>query len=64
LTKKSTKWHWEKDQQQAFEELRNKMCSRPVLMHPDPNKMFYLQMDASTQGVGAVLTQEADRMKK
>ncbi len=47
-----------------FEELRDRMCSGPVLMHPDPDKMFYLQTDASTRGVGAVLTQEADGTKK
>src|SRR6266853_1360436 len=64
LTKKSTEWHWEGDQQRAFEELRDKMCSRPVLTHLDPDKMFYLQTDASTRGVGAVLTQEADGTKK
>ncbi len=56
LMKKSTKWHWEEDQQQAFEELKNKMCSRLVLTHSDPDKMFYLQTDTSTKGVGAVLT--------
>ncbi len=47
-----------------FEELKNRMCSRPVLMHPDPDKTFYLQTDALTQGVGVVLTQEADGTKK
>ncbi len=64
LTKKSTEWHWKESQQQAFKELKNKMCSRPVLTHPDPNKMFYLQTDISMQEVGAVLTQEAEGMKK
>ena len=42
LMKKSTEWHWEENQQRAFKELRDRMCSRPVLTHPDPDKMFYL----------------------
>src|SRR6266851_3843050 len=64
LTKKSTEWHWEEPQQRAFEGLRDKMCSKPVLTHPDLDRTFYLQTDASTKGVGAVLTQEADGTKK
>ena len=62
--KKSTSWHWEESQQKVFEELRDKMCHKPVLTHLDPDKMFYLQIDASTKGVGAVLTQEAEGTKK
>src|SRR6266851_361231 len=42
LTKKSTDWHWEEPQRRAFEDLKNRMCSRPVLVHPDPEKVFYL----------------------
>ncbi len=64
LTKKSTDWHWEGPQQKAFKDLRDRMCSRPVLAHPDPEKVFYLQTDTSTKGVGAVLTQELDQSKK
>jgi len=64
LTKKSTDWHWEEPQRRAFEDLKNRMCSRPVLAHPDPEKVFYLQTDTSTKGVGAVLTQEVDQSKK
>jgi len=64
LTKKSTMWHRDKDQQMAFEELKTRMCNRPILMNPNPSKTFYLQTDASTTGAGAVLTQEAEGSKK
>jgi len=64
LTKKSTTWHWGKGLQTAFKELKTRMCNRPVLMNPDPSKMFYLQMDTSTTGAGAVLTQEVEGSKK
>jgi hypothetical protein len=64
LTKQSTKWHWGDSQQKAFDELRTKMCDRPVLTNPDPTKVFYLQTDASTSGAGAVLTQEVSGSKK
>jgi hypothetical protein len=64
LTKKTTSWHWGEDQQKAFEELKTRMCNRPVLMNPDPSKMFYLQTDALTTGAGAVLTQEVKGTKK
>jgi hypothetical protein len=57
ITKQATPWHWEDDQQQAFEELRDKMVSKPVLRQPDFSKVFYLQTDALKYGVGAVLSQ-------
>jgi hypothetical protein len=34
------------------------MCSKPVLQQPNFNKKFYVQTDASTHGVGAILLQE------
>jgi len=58
LTHKGTPWHWTKTQQAAFEELRDKMCSKPVLQQPNFNKRFYVQTDASAHGVGAILSQE------
>jgi len=60
LTKKTTPWHWEERQQRAFEELKTRMCSAPVLTQPDFNKKFYLQVNTSGFGVGAVLSQESD----
>jgi hypothetical protein len=64
LTKKSTSWHWGKNQQKAFEKLKTRMCNQPILTNPDPSKTFYLQTDALTTGVGAVLTQEVEGSKK
>ena len=58
LTRKTIKWHWDEPQTKAFEELKTRMCSKPVLTQPDYEKRFYLQTDASAYGVGAVLSQE------
>jgi hypothetical protein len=58
LTKKATPWNWERWQQKAFDELKWRMTSSLVLMQPDFNKKFYLQVNALAYGMGAVLSQE------
>ena len=60
LTKKATPWHWGEEQMQAFEELKTRMCTAPVLKQPDFEKQFYLQVDALVYGVGTVLSQEGN----
>jgi hypothetical protein len=60
LTKKTIEWHWDGEQQDAFEQLRQRMISKPILTHPDHTKTFYVQTDASAYGVGAVLSQEGE----
>src|SRR5258708_179250 len=57
LTKKTTPWHWDEPQFKAFETLKSLMCQKPVLLQPNFAKCFYLQTDASTYGVGAILSQ-------
>jgi RNase H-like domain found in reverse transcriptase/Reverse transcriptase (RNA-dependent DNA polymerase)/Zinc knuckle len=58
LTHNTTPWHWNDEQQQAFEKLRDLMCQQPVLKQPDFTKPFAVFTDASAYGVGAILSQE------
>ena len=62
LTKKDIVWNWGECQQQAFEELKQCICTGPVLQQPDFGKRFYLQADASLYSVGAVLSQEGKHL--
>ena len=51
------KFVWAKSQQQAFEDLKQHLCSVPVLTLPDLQQPFEIETDASDYVVGAVLTQ-------
>ena len=44
-------------QQKAFKELKNHLCSAPVLTLPDLQQPFEIETDASDYAIGAVLTQ-------
>jgi hypothetical protein len=58
--KKAVPFHWEEDQTKAFETLKTKMCTQPVLRQPDNSKPFFLSTDASAYDVGAVLSQKGE----
>ena len=51
---------WNTVCQTAFDELRQKLTTAPVLGFPDFSKPFRLETDASQEGLGAVLSQEHD----
>jgi len=60
LTHNTTPWHWEQDQQMAFETLCNAMCDKPVLRQPDFTKQFYILTDTSAYGMGTILSQDGE----
>ena len=48
---------WDEKCAEAFEQLKNYLCSSSVLRSPDFTKQFVLQTDASDRGAGAVISQ-------
>ena len=60
LTKKREpqKVKWTQECDQAFRQLKEVLCNKPVLKAPDFTKEFRLQTDASEYGLGAVLSQK------
>lgn len=57
LLKKNTLYYWSTTCQEAFQTLKDKLVSSPILVHPDFNKPFVLYADASTKGLGVILAQ-------
>ena len=55
--KKGVKWHWGKEQQEAFEKIRDLMTSEPVLHQPDQSIPFKVKVNTSNYTMGAVLMQ-------
>jgi hypothetical protein len=51
------KFAWGQSQQQAFDDLKQRLCSAPVLSLPDLQHPFEIEIDASDYVVGVVLTQ-------
>ncbi|ESK81330.1 reverse transcriptase-rnase h-integrase [Moniliophthora roreri MCA 2997] len=58
LTKKDKKFEWTKECQVAFDALKWKFLSEPVLIMPDTEKPFLIECDASKWATGAVLRQQ------
>ncbi len=48
---------WSPAADQAFGHLKERFSTAPILHHPDPECEFVVEMDVSSTGVGAVLSQ-------
>ncbi|GJS85307.1 putative reverse transcriptase domain-containing protein [Tanacetum coccineum] len=57
LTQKNKKYEWGEEEDEAFQMLKQKLCSAPILALPDRTEDFVVYCDASLKGYGAVLMQ-------
>ncbi|WVZ90026.1 hypothetical protein U9M48_036360 [Paspalum notatum var. saurae] len=58
LLEKGVSFIWTKERQAAFDELKKRLTTAPVLTLPDLTKSFTVYCDASKEGLGCVLMQE------
>ncbi|GJW70026.1 putative reverse transcriptase domain-containing protein [Tanacetum coccineum] len=57
LDSKDTKYEWGKEKEEAFQTLKQKLCSAPILALPEGTEYFVVYCDVSLKGYGAVLVQ-------
>nr|GEV23388.1 hypothetical protein [Tanacetum cinerariifolium] len=57
LTQKGIKFDWGEKEENAFQLIKQKLCSASILSLPEGNKDFVVYCDASHKGFGAVLMQ-------
>ena len=58
LTRKVTKYEWIKRCKEAFQELKKRLMSAPILALPNTDKDLVVYSDASRSALGSVVMQE------
>ena len=51
-------FEWMIEHQEAFDALKEALCTSPVLSYPNFTREFILETDASLKGLGTVLSQQ------
>lgn len=57
MTGKNAKFEWTEECEKAFQTLKHKLVSKPVLQYPDFDNEFLITVDASTFACGGILSQ-------
>ncbi|KAI3762990.1 hypothetical protein L1987_53435 [Smallanthus sonchifolius] len=57
LTQRGKAYNWGDNQESAFQHLKQKLCSAPILALPEGTDDFVVYCDASIKGLGCVLMQ-------
>nr|GEW43604.1 hypothetical protein [Tanacetum cinerariifolium] len=55
LTQKAIKFDWGEKEENAFQLIKQKLCSAPILALPEGSEDFVVYCDASHKGLGAVI---------
>nr|GFB26888.1 hypothetical protein [Tanacetum cinerariifolium] len=61
---KDKKYEWEKEEEEAFQTLKHKLCSVPILALPEGTKDFVVYCDALLKGYRGVLMQREKKELK
>jgi hypothetical protein len=64
LTRSDQPWIWGDEQEAAFQQLKERLASIPILRKPIAGRTYQLHTDWSSLGIGAVLTQMDDDGKE
>ena len=59
LTSTKVRFCWDQEAKEAFQELWRRFTTAPILIHPDSEKKWIVEVDASNVGVGAILSQRS-----
>ncbi|CAJ0936995.1 unnamed protein product [Ranitomeya imitator] len=57
LTRKEVSFTWTPQAQEAFSSLKDKFTTAPILVHPNPELAFIIEVDASDCAIRAILSQ-------
>ena len=61
LTRKETKFHWGKEEHEAFQKIRENLSDEKTMAYFDPNKQIILRTEASyNEGLSAALLQKTE----
>ncbi|GJS49183.1 putative reverse transcriptase domain-containing protein [Tanacetum coccineum] len=63
LTQKKVKFDWGDKEKAAFQLIKQKLCSAPILALPKGSEDFIVYCDASIKGLGVVLMRSSIRSK-
>ena len=55
LTRKGVAFEWCSECEAAFQMLKSRLCSPPILAYPDFSRPFHLYTDASKSAIGFIL---------
>jgi hypothetical protein len=64
LTGKVQEFKWGPQQQEAFQSMKDRLCTVPVLAYPNFSQPFVQTTDASKMTLGAILSQVQDGVEK